>query len=171
MARARAEAWCGLTITTGAIGLVLWLSTPRCSDYLHDQSQIKFGSGSAIQNYDFIAETAALIIILGVTESGIALFHALLQQGIAEKTVVSLACGFSFISWMWARVLLSYHRRPFARRTLTRPSTHFCSLAVLELVVALMVLSRTTKQCNLNIQDDHDFCWVRGVTGGLSMAH
>ncbi|KAF9257171.1 hypothetical protein L218DRAFT_134355 [Marasmius fiardii PR-910] len=182
------EAWCGMTITTGTLGLVLWLLSTAASLVISTASRkSSLGLRSSIVAFDgeedpgplkgpmqtpTAVRTAlySLIIVFGVLESGIAVFHALLGSDTTERVFVSLAAGFSLISWIWASVLLAYHRRPLTRRTLTRASTHFYTLAVLcvlELAVAIMVLARTRRGCDS--RDDFEFCWVRGVNGGLSM--
>ncbi|KAL0562923.1 hypothetical protein V5O48_019155, partial [Marasmius crinis-equi] len=186
--------WCGLSITSGGIAVIMAvLATTAAAAIYHSSRESPLGLRSPVvardraydagplkgrmlaptRSYLNVLYLIAMVIVLGLAGSGLAILHALVSYEEKLQGFAGLTASFSTISWVWASVLLSYHRRPSIRRTLTRASTHFYTLivlAVLNFVCGILILAHTVPeedgQC-----DGVEFgnCWAHIVNGVLSL--
>ncbi|KAJ8073501.1 hypothetical protein PM082_011777 [Marasmius tenuissimus] len=124
----------------------------------------------------------SLIIAFGVIVSPFAILHALFSRTGHLQEFASVTAGISFITWIWASVLLSYHRRPFLTSVLTHASTHLYSavvLSILELACGIMVLSAKysgdnrwggVDECLGAEKGEMGLCWLHGLDAALTLA-
>ncbi|KAL0563678.1 hypothetical protein V5O48_018388 [Marasmius crinis-equi] len=113
------------------------------------------------------------IIALGITGTVLAILHAIASYEDKLQAFAGLVTSFSMFSWVWASVLLSYHRRPYAERALTRASTHFYTLivlAVLHFVCGILILAHTVPERHGQCDGvELNWCWIHIVDGVLSL--
>ncbi|KAL0574412.1 hypothetical protein V5O48_007552 [Marasmius crinis-equi] len=185
--------WCALSATTGGLSLIITLlSTIVAVTIFSSSRQSPLGLWSPVVGRDrshdagplkgemhapTIVRTVlySLVIVLGILQSSLAVMHALLTDREHLKAFSGLSASVSMMSWVGASVLLSYNRRPSVTRTLTRASTHCCTLgalAVLNVVCGNLILAYARPedydQCTC-VAGGNGLCWTRLGDGVMSL--
>ncbi|ESK90920.1 hypothetical protein Moror_16421 [Moniliophthora roreri MCA 2997] len=168
------QAWCGLGATVGALALLLCLLSTGTTFsvywvakksgglhckllaqdgdliYLHKTQVGPMPSATKVRTTLY-----SVILVFGLAQNILACFATVFSNFVAGDRIPSVVFGSlatltSLLTWILASVLLSYNRRPFITRNLTKASTHFgvyTALSLLWLAIMIMFLTQVRVNC------------------------
>ncbi|PPQ77647.1 hypothetical protein CVT24_005474 [Panaeolus cyanescens] len=140
-----AEGWCGFTVTSGVMGLLLAILCLVLSLGIVEMTL-----------------TAASAWMEGFSQLRCA-YHPLFQK---------ITIGVSLATWIWTSIILAHHNHPNQSHIFTKKKLHFWSFiafVIVWLALGIMLLSTTGTECDFETYSDGlagIWCAFTFITGG-----